>query len=170
MIHARFFAVASHDYHHRHFMGGVEAIEFMTYASLVERFIGEVHDLRLLAILCLALPLLAAAVDENGVVVPDARLTITQPNAPVTELLTNEAGRARFTLTNSVPYQLQADKQGFYQILECDVDPTLPVIELTLAYQQIVHQQIDVASTSPLNLLWAAIASLQTPTSPPGRN
>src|ERR1700677_2159882 len=100
--------------------------------------------LHLLAILCLALPLLAAAqsspsrirvtvLDENNVVVPDARLTITQPNAPITELLTNHAGRAQFTLTNSAPYQLQADKQGFYQALQRDLDPTLPAIELTLA-------------------------------------
>jgi hypothetical protein len=35
----------SHDYHHRHFMGEVEAIEFTTYGALVERFIGEVHEL-----------------------------------------------------------------------------------------------------------------------------
>jgi hypothetical protein len=35
----------SHDYHHRHFMGKVEAVEFTTYAALVERFIGEVHEL-----------------------------------------------------------------------------------------------------------------------------
>jgi Family of unknown function (DUF6516) len=35
----------SHDYHHRHFMGEVEAIEFTTYAALAERFIGEVHEL-----------------------------------------------------------------------------------------------------------------------------
>jgi Family of unknown function (DUF6516) len=35
----------SHDYHHRHFMGKVEATVFTTYAALVERFIGEVHDL-----------------------------------------------------------------------------------------------------------------------------
>jgi hypothetical protein len=35
----------SHDYHHRHFMGKVEAIEFTTYAALVERFINEVHEL-----------------------------------------------------------------------------------------------------------------------------
>lgn len=35
----------SHDYHHRHFMGKVEAIEFTTYATLVERFIAEVHEL-----------------------------------------------------------------------------------------------------------------------------
>jgi len=35
----------SHDYHHRHFMGKVKAIEFTTYAALVERFIDEVHEL-----------------------------------------------------------------------------------------------------------------------------
>ena len=34
-----------HDYHHRHLMGEVEAIEFTTYTALVERFIGEVHEL-----------------------------------------------------------------------------------------------------------------------------
>lgn len=35
----------SHDYHHRHFMGVVEAVEFTTYAALAERFIKEVHEL-----------------------------------------------------------------------------------------------------------------------------
>lgn len=35
----------SHDYHHRHFMGKVETIEFTSYAAIVERFIGEVHEL-----------------------------------------------------------------------------------------------------------------------------
>jgi len=35
----------SHDYHHRHFMGDVEAVEFTSYEALVERFIEEVHEL-----------------------------------------------------------------------------------------------------------------------------
>jgi hypothetical protein len=35
----------SHHFHHRHFMGKREAIEFTTYAALVERFIAEVHEL-----------------------------------------------------------------------------------------------------------------------------
>jgi hypothetical protein len=35
----------SHNYHHRHFMGVVKAIEFSTYAQLLERFIREVHEL-----------------------------------------------------------------------------------------------------------------------------
>jgi hypothetical protein len=36
---------SSHDYHHRHVMGETEAVEFTTYVALVERFIGEVHEL-----------------------------------------------------------------------------------------------------------------------------
>lgn len=35
----------SHDYHHRHFMGQVEAVDFSTYTALAERFIEEVHEL-----------------------------------------------------------------------------------------------------------------------------
>jgi hypothetical protein len=35
----------SHGYHHRHFMGQVEAVGFTTYTALAERFIREVHDL-----------------------------------------------------------------------------------------------------------------------------
>jgi hypothetical protein len=34
-----------HGYHHRHFMGKAKAIEFTTYARLLERFLGEVHEL-----------------------------------------------------------------------------------------------------------------------------
>ena len=35
----------SHDYHHRHFMGNVEAIEFKDYESLAAHFLKEVHGL-----------------------------------------------------------------------------------------------------------------------------
>ena len=35
----------SHGYHHRHFMGMVDAVEFTTYAAQLRRFINEVHEL-----------------------------------------------------------------------------------------------------------------------------
>jgi hypothetical protein len=35
----------SHGYHHRHFMGKVESIEYTSYAALLKRFIKEVHEL-----------------------------------------------------------------------------------------------------------------------------
>jgi hypothetical protein len=35
----------SHGFHHRHFMGKVEPVDFSTYAALAERFFKEVHEL-----------------------------------------------------------------------------------------------------------------------------
>ncbi len=35
----------SHDFHHRHFRGAVEAVDFSTYDALAERFYNEVHEL-----------------------------------------------------------------------------------------------------------------------------
>ena len=35
----------SHNYHHRHFMGRVEAVEYTTYDATLARFIREVHEL-----------------------------------------------------------------------------------------------------------------------------
>lgn len=35
----------SHGYHHRHFMGTVEAISFDGYAAPAARFLDEVHEL-----------------------------------------------------------------------------------------------------------------------------
>ena len=34
-----------HGYHHRHFMGKFEPVEFTSYAELARRFIAEVHEL-----------------------------------------------------------------------------------------------------------------------------
>ena len=35
----------AHDYHHRHFMGEVTAVEFIGYDELVSKFEAEVHEL-----------------------------------------------------------------------------------------------------------------------------
>lgn len=35
----------SHGYHHKHFMGKVEAIEYTSYEALARRFFKEVHEL-----------------------------------------------------------------------------------------------------------------------------
>lgn len=35
----------SHGFHHRHFMGKVEAIEYRSYEAVAKRFIKEVHEL-----------------------------------------------------------------------------------------------------------------------------
>src|SRR5271156_3244061 len=75
--------------------------------------------------------------DENDVVVPDARVTVVQLGQGPVELLTSPAGRAEFSLFSPAPYRLQVAKPGFYQTLKRDVDPQLHDIELILQHQQI---------------------------------
>jgi hypothetical protein len=36
----------SHDYHHRHFMGAVEPVQFESYEAVAKRFYAEVAKLR----------------------------------------------------------------------------------------------------------------------------
>jgi hypothetical protein len=88
--------------------------------------------------------------DENGVVVPDARVTLSRAGEPTVELLTDRAGRAGFFVApRAAPYQLQVDKQGFYETLKRGVDPALQQLELVLAHEQIVRQQVDVVASTP---------------------
>lgn len=35
----------SHGFHHKHFMGNVEAVEYTSYDDMLDRFISEVHEL-----------------------------------------------------------------------------------------------------------------------------
>jgi hypothetical protein len=35
----------SHGYHHRHYLGKVEAVEYTSYEVLARRFLKEVHEL-----------------------------------------------------------------------------------------------------------------------------
>jgi hypothetical protein len=87
--------------------------------------------------------------DENGVVVPDARVSVSQSGQSLVELLTNYAGRAEFSLSSAAHYQLQVDKQGFYQTLKRDVDPQLQDIVVILAHEQIVRQEVNVVASTP---------------------
>jgi hypothetical protein len=87
--------------------------------------------------------------DENDVVVPDARVTILQFGQRPVELLTSPSGRAEFSLSSPTPYRLQVDKPGFYQTLKRDVDPQLHDIELILQHQQMVSQEVNVVASTP---------------------
>jgi hypothetical protein len=91
-------------------------------------------------------------VDENGVVVPDARVTVIQPGQAAIELHTNHAGRIQYSLSHLATYEVEVEKQGFYQGIVRDVDPRRGNIELTLAHEQMVRQQVNVvASTSGID-------------------
>lgn len=116
--------------------------------------------LSLLAIFCLVHPhlvraqapsfhILITVVDENGVVVPGAAITITQPGQPPIELSTDRVGHADLFLVSKAPYQVHAAKQGFYQTIQGNLDPTVPEIQIILAHEQMVRQQVNVTDSNP---------------------
>ncbi len=113
-----------------------------------------------LAFLCLAppvftqtkapsFPILFTVVDENGIAVHGAALTIAQPNAPTVELLTDQFGHAQFVLTSKAPYQVLADKQGFYQTTKGNLDPAIPEMQITMAHEQYIRQKVNVTASNP---------------------
>jgi len=103
--------------------------------------------------------------DENGVVVSDAVVTVFQPSQSPVEFRTNHAGRIEFAPSNLLPYQLQVEKQGFYQGLMRNIDPQLANIQLIVAHEQIVRQEVNVvASTSTIDPQQTAdVSAMSTP-------
>ncbi len=89
-------------------------------------------------------------VDENGIAVADAQVTLTQPGRPPLPLQTDYAGRVGYSLARgSAPYQLRVDKPGFYQTVAGDIDPQVAGVRLVLTHQQIIREQVSVTASAP---------------------
>jgi hypothetical protein len=87
-------------------------------------------------------------VDENGLPVPDARVTISEPGRSPVQFLTNHAGRCTYPLHQDAPYQIRAEKPGFYQAIEGHADARLKTAEVVLTHEQIVRQEVDVVASA----------------------
>src|SRR5271154_1202420 len=92
-------------------------------------------------------------IDENGVAVPGAQVAVAEPGLPPQRLVTDYAGRCQYDVHGNAPYVVEVDKQGFYRTLVQQVDAHQQKVELTLAHQQMVRQQVNVvASTTGIDL------------------
>jgi hypothetical protein len=90
-----------------------------------------------------------SVVDENNVPVPGASITISEAGRPPFSLETDYAGRASWPLHTEAPYQIRVQKPGFYQVVKPDADPHLPSVEVVLAHEQVVQQQVSVVASTP---------------------
>ncbi len=88
-------------------------------------------------------------VDENGVAVPDAAVTIAQPGEPPLRLRTNFAGRGSYRVADNVPYTIAAAKPNFYQAQETGVDPFATSVRIVMAHEQIVKEAVNVTASTP---------------------
>ncbi|HET7345985.1 MAG TPA: carboxypeptidase-like regulatory domain-containing protein, partial [Acidobacteriaceae bacterium] len=92
---------------------------------------------------------ITTVVDENGVPVNDARVTIHQQGQPDHHLVTDYAGRVWWVPLGTAEYTIRVDKSGFYQTVENAVDPTEKSVRLMLTHEQIVQQEVNVNASAP---------------------
>src|SRR5271170_5219036 len=81
--------------------------------------------------------------DEDGLPVSGAQVTLSEPGRPVIQLRTDYAGRCTYSLQRDLPYQLDVQKPGFYQSLESQTDAHQQIIEVVLAHEQMVQEQVN---------------------------
>jgi hypothetical protein len=91
---------------------------------------------------------LTNVVDEDGLPVSDAQVTLSEPGRPAIQLRTDYAGRCAYSLQRDLPYQLRVQKPGFYQSVESQTDAHQQIIEVVLAHEQVVRQEVNVLSST----------------------
>src|SRR5437868_3072331 len=84
-------------------------------------------------------PVLLTVVDENGLPVSDAHVTVSDPGGKALQLETDYAGRCTYPFRKAL-YQIRVDKPGFYQAVEPNTDARVERVEVVLAHQQIIRQ------------------------------
>jgi len=87
-------------------------------------------------------------VDEDGLPVPGVQITVSEPGRTAVHFETDYAGRCAFTLQGASTYQLQIQKPGFYQASENEADAHRQTIEVSLAHEQVVRQEVNVVSST----------------------
>ncbi|HEX4067427.1 MAG TPA: TonB-dependent receptor [Acidobacteriaceae bacterium] len=94
-------------------------------------------------------PVTFTVVDQNGLAVPGALVTIEEPGQPPLRLITDYVGRCVWTPRTGSPYSVRIQKGGFYQTSSADVDPRDKTLRLTLTHQEVLQQEVSVHASTP---------------------
>jgi hypothetical protein len=89
--------------------------------------------------------------DENGVVVPSARVSLqAPPPSPVVRCETDLTGRCQFPSLREGEYQLRVEKPGFYALDQPGVQiKPGSSIDVSISHLQEVHEIVDVHESPP---------------------
>lgn len=88
-------------------------------------------------------------VDENGVAVEGAQVTVAEPGQEPVHLRTDFAGVSSFTPRQQSPYRLHVEKPGFYATDASGIEAAQTSVKVTLAHEQIVREQVNVVASPP---------------------
>src|SRR5690348_9933867 len=67
-------------------------------------------------------PVSIRVVDENGIAISEALVSVRQGQGPVLSLRTDYLGRCRFFPSSNAPYSIRVEKPGFYVLNSSDVN------------------------------------------------
>ncbi len=87
--------------------------------------------------------------DQNGVAVSGAQLTVEEPGQPPLHLVSDYAGHSSFVLRQSQPYRVHVERRGFYQSTSNDVDPREKSFRILLTHVELYQQQVNVHASAP---------------------
>jgi hypothetical protein len=88
--------------------------------------------------------------DENGVAVASARVFLQSSPLPAVRCQTDFNGRCQFPSLPAGHYELRVEKEGFYALVESDVQITpSSTVEVSISHQQEVREIVDVHESPP---------------------
>ena len=88
--------------------------------------------------------------DENGVVVPSARVSLQAPPSPAVRCETDLTGRCQFPSLAAGEYRLRVEKEGFYALVQPGVQITPgSSVDVSISHEQEVHEIVDVHESPP---------------------
>jgi len=89
-------------------------------------------------------------VDENGVAVPSARVSLENPPQPPARCQTDHSGLCHFPNLAPGTYHLRVEKEGFYALDQPEVQLAAgATLELAISHEQEVHEVVDVHESPP---------------------
>jgi hypothetical protein len=94
-------------------------------------------------------PVTLTVVDENGLAVSGAQVSILEPGLAAVPLWTDYAGHCAYIPCQDAPYRIRVEKPGFYQAVESEVDARLNSVQVALNHEQIVVEQVNVTASVP---------------------
>ena len=94
-------------------------------------------------------PVTVTVVDENGVAVAGAQVTIEESRQEPAHMWTDYAGNCTYALRQQSPYRIHVEKPGFYAADESAVSPSESSVKVALAHEQMVREQVNVTASTP---------------------
>ncbi|HEX4006435.1 MAG TPA: hypothetical protein VHX60_09690 [Acidobacteriaceae bacterium] len=92
--------------------------------------------------------IVVTVVDEDGLAIPEAQISIDQPGQPPVHIATDYLGRCAWIPREPGAFSLRADKPGFYETAVRGLAAGQGTVRIVLTHEQMVQQEVNVTASS----------------------